>query len=196
MIAGLSTAKLIGGVIALLIVAVLFADRARFMHRAHVAEAQAAADCDATRLASGLKKLRCDETDEQIAFLGQALAAVKAKTAEAKALDVVNKARVEGEQATINQERGSSYETRIADARARAERVRPTARGADSRRGGTAPVSGLPAAAGQSAEAASQDGLSAGDALTATEQAIQLDELIKWVKAQHAVDVNGAQPHR
>ena len=28
------------------------------------------------------------------------------------------------------------------------------------------------------------------DALTATEQAIQLDELIKWVRAQAAVDPN------
>jgi hypothetical protein len=28
--------------------------------------------------------------------------------------------------------------------------------------------------------------------LTATEQAIQLDELIKWVERQHAVDRGGA----
>jgi len=27
--------------------------------------------------------------------------------------------------------------------------------------------------------------------LTATEQAIQLDELIKWVRRQHSVDPNG-----
>jgi hypothetical protein len=32
--------------------------------------------------------------------------------------------------------------------------------------------------------------LPASDALTATEQAIQLDELIKWVRAQAAVDNN------
>ena len=33
-----------------------------------------------------------------------------------------------------------------------------------------------------------QDRLPDADALTATEQAIQLDELIKWVEAQAAVD--------
>jgi hypothetical protein len=49
---------------------------------------------------------------------------------------------------------------------------------------------GLSAAAGGAAQAADQDRLSAGDALTATEQAIQLDELIKWVQAQAAVDNN------
>jgi hypothetical protein len=47
----------------------------------------------------------------------------------------------------------------------------------------------LSAAAGQSPQAAGQDGLS--DRLIATEQAIQLDELIKWVKAQSKVDRNG-----
>ena len=53
-----------------------------------------------------------------------------------------------------------------------------------------APVSGLSAAAGSAAQAAGEDGLPASDALTATEQAIQLDELIKWVRHQHGVDNN------
>jgi hypothetical protein len=35
--------------------------------------------------------------------------------------------------------------------------------------------------------------LSEADALTATEQAIQLDELITWVKAQAAVDPNASR---
>jgi hypothetical protein len=43
---------------------------------------------------------------------------------------------------------------------------------------------GVPAAAPGAAQAAEQDGLSQSDQLTATEQAIQLDELIKWVLAQ------------
>jgi hypothetical protein len=34
------------------------------------------------------------------------------------------------------------------------------------------------------------DRLSVSDALTATEQAIQLDELIKWIRAQAKVDNN------
>ena len=40
------------------------------------------------------------------------------------------------------------------------------------------------------AQAAGQDRLPQADALTATEQAIQLDELIKWVRKQAAVDNN------
>jgi hypothetical protein len=49
---------------------------------------------------------------------------------------------------------------------------------------------GLSAAAGNAAKAPSQDGLSDSDALIATEQAIQLDELIKWARAQAKVDNN------
>jgi hypothetical protein len=53
-------------------------------------------------------------------------------------------------------------------------------------------VPDLPAAAGRPAQAAVQNGLPAADALTATEQAIQLDELIKWVRNQHDVDPNAS----
>jgi hypothetical protein len=52
---------------------------------------------------------------------------------------------------------------------------------------------GLPAAAGGPAQAAGDQRLPAGLALTATEQAIQLDELIKWVRRQAAVDPNGSE---
>jgi hypothetical protein len=51
----------------------------------------------------------------------------------------------------------------------------------------------LPAAAGGLAQASGQDRLPSADALIATEQAIQLDELIRWVEAQHTVDPN-AEP--
>ena len=62
--------------------------------------------------------------------------------------------------------------------------------------GRAAPVPGLPAAAGGAAQAAGEDGLSAADALTATEQAIQLDELIKWVRQQHDVRINNEPGER
>jgi hypothetical protein len=52
---------------------------------------------------------------------------------------------------------------------------------------------GLSAAAGKSDQAAGEDRLPDGDALTATEQAIQLDELIKWVKRQWAIDPNASK---
>jgi hypothetical protein len=54
-------------------------------------------------------------------------------------------------------------------------------------------MSGLPAAPRSTDQAASEGGLSAEDRLTATEQAIQLDELIKWVKRQSAIDPNASK---
>jgi len=54
-------------------------------------------------------------------------------------------------------------------------------------------VPGVSAAPGGPDEAAGQDQLPQSDGLTATEQAIQLDELIKWVKAQAAVDPNASR---
>jgi hypothetical protein len=109
----------------------------------------------------------------------------------AERADAANKARVEAEQTTINQQRGSSYEERIAAARARAGSVPHSPSGDHQGSSGTAPVRAVPAAPGSPAQAPGEDGLS--DALIATEQAIQLDELIKWVRQQHAVEVNGRQ---
>lgn len=107
----------------------------------------------------------------------------------AREQDAANLARVESEQAQINERTANDFETRIAAARADAERLRWKAAdaAADPGAGGAAPVPRLPASAGSAAEGASEDRLPQSDALTATEQAIQLDELIKWVKAQAAV---------
>ena len=75
-------------------------------------------------------------------------------------------------------------------ARALAERLRIEARSGAADRGSraAAPVPGLPAATRSAHQGAAQDRLP--DALLATEQAIQLDELIRWVKAQAQVDSN------
>src|SRR3954447_9642689 len=54
------------------------------------------------------------------------------------------------------------------------------------RASGGAPMPGPSAAPAGAAQATGQDRLPEADALTATEQAIQLDELIKWVRAQAA----------
>jgi hypothetical protein len=186
------TMKFVSVLGAALILLLLVEERARWMHRAHVAEAQEQDDCRATRSAAGMPKLKCSEADEQIGFLGQAIAAVRAKTEAARAADQANVQRVHGEQSKINEERDDAFEKRLADARARyAAGLRgAAARGADSSGGRAAGVPSVPATAGRPDQAAGQDGLPAGDALIATEQAIQLDELIKWTKAQHAVDPN------
>ena len=51
---------------------------------------------------------------------------------------------------------------------------------------------GISAAAREPSETAREDRLSAADRLLATEQAIQLDELIKWIRAQAKVDNNAS----
>jgi hypothetical protein len=124
----------------------------------------------------------------------------RAAADQARAADQANADRVAAEQRGINQRSQNALESRLADARARAEQLRREAATGptDPRTGGASSMPGLPAAAGGAAQAAREDRLPAaspaelgtGDALTATEQAIQLDELIRWVRAQAEVDNN------
>jgi hypothetical protein len=110
---------------------------------------------------------------------------------QARAADQANMARVTADQAAITERTANDYQVRIAAARAESQRLRSGAQPtADSSARRNPPVPGLPAAPGRAAQGAGEDELPAGDALTATEQAIQLDELIKWVRAQAAVDNN------
>lgn len=114
----------------------------------------------------------------------------RAAADQARREDAANLARAKAEQDKITERTGHDFESRIASARADARRLREQAAAAaatDPRAGGTAPVPGIPTPAGAIAESAGEDRLPQSDALIATEQAIQLDELIKWVKAQAAV---------
>jgi hypothetical protein len=130
---------------------------------------------------------------EQAAF-GATVSLYRAAVEKARADDAKNKARVEAEQRSINERTSHDFEARIAAARATADRMRhDLAAAANSGRSGIAPVSGVSSPAARPAQAAGEDGFPLDDRLTATEQAIQLDELIKWVKKQAAVDVNGAK---
>lgn len=133
-------------------------------------------------------------TDEHSAFASTA-AAYRAAADRARADDRDNIARVTAEQRTINQGTENDFKARLAAARLAADRLRSASasRAADPRSGGGTPVPGLPTPARGVAEAPIEDRLPAADALTATEQAIQLDELIKWVNRQAAVDPNTAQ---
>jgi hypothetical protein len=133
----------------------------------------------------------------------------RAAAEQARRADAENAARVKAEQAAINERTANDFTNRIAAARARADELRRSARAAetDPGVGGAAPVPGLPASARGAAEATGEDRLSrpehrpqagvaplgADDALIATEQAIQLDELINWVRAQAAVSVAPAK---
>ena len=123
---------------------------------------------------------------------GYRAAADAARTADRAAAD-----RVRAEQAAINERTANDYETRLAAVRARADELRRDAQAsADSGGRGTASVPALSPAASGSHEAAIESRLSGPDALIATEQAIQLDELIKWNRRQHSVDPNADKPRR
>jgi uncharacterized iron-regulated membrane protein len=127
--------------------------------------------------------------NEQTAF---AQTVVNYRTAAEKARqdDAANKARVEAKQAAINQERDASYEARIADARARAERLQHSQAAAHPGSSGTTSVPGVPSGPGGPDGPPAEAGLPPSDALIATEQAIQLDELQRWVKSQSSIPVN------
>ena len=131
---------------------------------------------------------------EQAALAGTT-ANYRAAAAQAEAADRANVGRVAAEQRAISERTSNDFEARLAAARLSAQRLRgqSAAAGADPGAGGAAPVPGLSVATGGPPKAADEDRLSGSDALTATEQAIQLDELIKWVRAQAAVDPNASR---
>jgi hypothetical protein len=126
---------------------------------------------------------------EQAAF-ARTVADYRATAEAARLADRAAADRAAAEQRAISERTNDAYQDRLADARARAERLRletPTTP-ADPHRGGATAMPRLPAAAGGPDQATGQDGLPREDRLTATEQAIQLDELIKWIKEQASVD--------
>ena len=128
---------------------------------------------------------------ELAAFAGT-VANYRAATEAARAADRAAAERVAAEQRAINERTADDFEARLAAARAAARglRVEPQA-AADPGASRSAPVPGLPIAAVSAAPATGKNRLPPSDALTATEQAIQLDELIKWVRRQAAVEVEG-----
>ena len=129
---------------------------------------------------------------EQASFAGT-VANYRAAAEAARSADNAAAERVRTEQAAINERSNHDLQTRLADARARADRLRQLAQSsADPGSRAGAPVPGLSAAAGGADQAAGQDRLPLSEALIATEQAIQLDELIGWVRRQHSVDPNAA----
>ena len=134
---------------------------------------------------------------EELARKGEAdrarmVADFAAAAAAARTADRANTARVASEQSAINRSSRHDFEVRINRARADALRLRQNPPAATDRGSPiAATMPGLPASARGPAQPASQAGLPDSDRLIATEQAIQLDELIKWVRAQAAVDTTG-----
>lgn len=107
-------------------------------------------------------------------------------------------ARVAAEQESITDDVTEDYRTRLAAARSTAERLRRQFASAGAGAGGATATVDLPGAG----DPASRTDASTGDRglpfasadldwrLTATEQAIQLEELINWVERQATVRIN------
>lgn len=132
---------------------------------------------------------------EQAAF-ATTVANARAAAESARAADQANAVRVTAEQSAITERTEHDFEARLAAARADAARfnagglrLQPET-AADPGAGRGAPVPGIPTSSRSPAQPAAQDRLPPQDALTATEQAIQLDELIRWVRLQAKVDNN------
>ena len=130
---------------------------------------------------------------QQQSALAETVANTRAAADRARASDRANAERVAAEQRAINERTSNDYQTRLAAARSLAQRLRGQAAdaAADPRSGGNAAVPGLRAPTGGAAQAAPEDRLPDDERLIATEQAIQLDELIRWVKGQASIDPNG-----
>src|SRR5690242_4639832 len=128
---------------------------------------------------------------EQAAF-ALTTANYRAAAAQAELADKANAERVAADQRSINERTQNDFEARLAAARSSAQRLRGQAASAaaDPGRGGSASMPGISVAAGGVAQGSDEDRLPQSDRLTATEQAIQLDELIKWIRNQHAVKPN------
>lgn len=120
---------------------------------------------------------------------------VSAATAQVQQTYAANALRVEREQTQINEEVSDAYQSRIADLNRRvaALRLRAGTAAADPGGTGTGGYAGLPDAAGGAHATAPEAGLPASglaleDAIIATEQAIQLDELQNWLRRQQAIN--------
>ncbi|MFC3097390.1 hypothetical protein [Alteraurantiacibacter palmitatis] len=134
-------------------------------------------------------------TAERDAEITQHLLTKQAYTgaqAEAARLESERLERVQNRQQEITNATIDDYRRRLAAARADAERLRQRASTGTGSSGAAAGIDlpGLPVASGRADASASDRGFPLAERLTATEQAIQLDELISWIEAQARVDPN------
>jgi hypothetical protein len=115
-------------------------------------------------------------------------ARVRARAEEVARRFAEHARRVERDQGRISQEMSRDYQERIADVhrRAAALRLRTGTAGADPGRAGTAGMPALSGAATGPDAAAGDPRLPLEERVVATEQAIRLDALQRWVRAQAA----------
>ena len=132
------------------------------------------------RANSGLQ----DAIKTERAAHAQTVANFKKAQADAEAVQAHNLARVAKSQKDVTDETLDDYNRRVADLRARYKRLLDQGNRSAS---GNPDLPAVPNATSGTDAAAQQDGLPAADALTASEQALQLDALITWVERQSKV---------
>ena len=115
----------------------------------------------------------------------ETVANFKKAQADAEAVQAHNLARVAKAQKDVTDETLDDYNRRVADLRARYKRLLDQGNRSAS---GNPDLPAVPNATSGTDAAAQQDGLPAADALTASEQALQLDALITWVERQAKVE--------
>lgn len=114
----------------------------------------------------------------------ETIAVFKKAQADAEAVQAHNLARVAKAQKDVTDETLDDYNRRVADLRARYQRLLAQGNRSAS---GNPDLPAVPNTTSGTDAAAQQDGLPAADALTASEQALQLDALITWVERQSKV---------
>lgn len=127
--------------------------------------------------------VRTNELAAEKSAHGRTAANIRAASAEAARRDAENIVRVRAEQDAIKKEIVDDYEVRLADVRARAERLRSQA-AANTGSAAAIPLPAASAATGRADEAACDNRFSLEQRLAATEQALQLDALISWAGKQ------------
>lgn len=123
--------KLIGGLVVALMVLGLIADRGRWMHRAHNAEAENATVCAAVRAAADNPKMDCKLAAQQVGLLGQAIVDLKTgishQNAAVNALSVESdRQKAEAAQAVL------SAATRAHEAEATSTRLAASSRSSEA----------------------------------------------------------------
>lgn len=126
-----------------------------------------------------------DSLKAERARYAETVASFKKAQADAEAVQAHNLVRVAKAQKDITDETLDDYNRRVADLRARYKRLLEQGNRSAS---GNAGLPAVPNATSGTDAAAQQDGLSSADALTASEQALQLDALITWVERQAKVE--------
>lgn len=111
---------------------------------------------------------------------------IRGATATFRANHAARVLGIERAQDRVTQESDRDYQNRIDDLRRRiaALQLRASASTDPGGAGGAREPAAIPGAAGEPHAPASQAGLPPEDAIIATEQAIQLDELQRWVRRQ------------